>query len=91
MSGIAKPMVNSSTSTTPTKNIPVEKIVDMQKLDIVDVNDSTRNRVQIIFSMDQTSPQRSIRLLYPGTLSAARTLRDASFTAIQTLIAATTV
>lgn len=91
MSGISKPMVNSSTSTTPNKNIPVEKIVDMQKLDIVDANDVTKQRVQIIFSMDQTSPQRTIKLVYPGSLSAARALRDASFTAIQTLIAATTV
>jgi hypothetical protein len=91
MSGIAKPMVNCSTSTTPNKNIPVEKIVDMQPLDIVDPNDATRNRVQIVFSMDSTSPQRTIKLLYPGSLSAARVLRDASLAAIKALIGTTTV
>ena len=91
MSGIAKPMVNCSTSTTPNKNIPVEKIVDMQPLDIVDPNDATRNRVEIVFSMDSTSPQRTIKLLYPGSLSAARALRDASLAAIKALIGTTTV
>lgn len=91
MSGIAKPLFSSSTSTTPNKTISVEKIVDVQKLIINDVNDPTKLKVMNVFSMDNTSPQRTITLKYPGSLSAATTLRDASFTAIQSLLAATVV
>lgn len=91
MSGIAKPMVNCSTSTTPNKQIPVEKIVSMDKLLIKDPNDATKLQVGILFSMDNTSPQRSLKLLYPGLEGAATTLRDASYTAVKGLIAATVV
>lgn len=92
MSGIAKPMVNCSTSTTPNQNIPVEKIVSMDKYQVgTDPNDATKQEVGIQFTMDLLSPQRTIKLKYPGSTSAATTLRDASFTAVKTLIAATTV
>lgn len=84
-------MVNCSTSTTPNKQIPVEKIVSMDKHLIKDPNDATKLQVGILFSMDNTSPQRSIKLLYPGLEGPATTLRDASYTAVKILIGTTTV
>ncbi len=84
-------MVNSSTSTTPNQQIPMDKVVSMDKYLIEDANDASKLEVGIIFSLDTTSPVREIKLKYPGVKSAAVILRDASFAAIKAAGAQTTV
>lgn len=92
MSGIAKPTVKSSTSTTPTQLINVEEIASMDKIIFqTDPNGVVPGVAAILFSMKPYARQSSIMLKYPGSLSASTTLRDASYAAIETLIAATTV
>jgi len=92
MSAINKPLVNSSTSTTPEQQIAVEAIASMDKYNIgIDVNDPTRREVGILFTMNLDQPQRQKKLVYPGAEAAAIILRDASFAAIETLLANTTV
>lgn len=93
MSGIAKPFVDCSTSTTPNQLINVEKITSMDKYQVgIDPNDPTQQDVGILFTMDLASPQRSVLLKYPGSTTAAKiVLRDLSFAAVETLIANTTV
>lgn len=92
MSGIAKPCVNASTSTTPDQNIQVEDIISMDKIVYqTDPNGVVPGVAAILFSMRFGSGQSTVTLKYPGTLAASTILRDASFAAIKTLIAATTV
>lgn len=91
MSGIAKPLVNCSTSTTPNQQIPVDKIVSMDKYILEDANDASKLQVGIRFTLDSTCPVRDIELKYPGDKAAAIVLRDASFAALKTLLSNTTV
>jgi hypothetical protein len=88
---VVQQFINSSTSNQPEQQINVGKISSMDKFLIEDVNDASRLQVGIKFSMDLTSPVREISLTYPGTKAAATILRDASFSAIETAIAQTTV
>jgi hypothetical protein len=90
---IVQKMVNCSTNTTPNIQIPMDKVVGFDKYQVgTDVNDATKQDVGIIFHMDTTSPQREIKLKYPGANTAAKIVtRDASFAAVKAAAAQTTV
>jgi hypothetical protein len=92
MSGISKPLVNCSTSNQPLQQINVDAIRSMDKYQVgTDPNNAASQEVGIMFTMDLNSPQRTIKLTYPGATAAAIILRDASFAAVETLLANTTV
>lgn len=89
---IVQKFVNCSTSTTPNQQIPMDRIVAFDKYQVgTDVNDSSKQEVGILFSLDTLSPVRQMKLVYPGSTSAATILRDASYAAVKAASAQTTV
>lgn len=90
---IIQKFINASTSTTPNQEIPMDRVVSFDKYQIgTDPNDATKQDVGIIFSLDAVSPQRVMKLKYPGANTAAKiVLRDASYAAIKAAAAQTTV
>lgn len=86
MSGIAKPSISSSTSTTPGETVLVEDIIGMAPVDIptsARVGIPSPPEFSIVFSLKSNGAPQTKRWVY--TTAA---LRNSALTAAQTLTSA---
>ncbi len=84
---------SSSTSTTPALEIPINKVISIEKFQVgTDPNDASKQEVSLLITMDLSNPQRTYKLVYHGANTAASiVLRDASLAAIKAIVNQTTV
>lgn len=87
MSGIAKPLVKFSTAIDPTIVVSADYISDISKLDVGQLPNQPANTATFGISIDYILPNGHTKNKVVNF--ATDILRDAAFTAFETLVAAT--